>query len=203
MNRIGVLGLQGDFEAHVKKLDELGVTAEVIRWPGELERLSGLIIPGGESTTLLKLIDEYGFAGPLKEMVDRGGTVYGTCAGLILLARAVRNPQQPSLGLLDVEIERNGYGRQVDSFIDEVVAPSVAAEPVEGVFIRAPTIGEIGAGVEVLGSCRERPVLVRQDRLLACSFHPELSQDGMIHRYFLQLVRGATTSTPQPVGRSA
>jgi len=179
-----VLGLQGDFEAHVKKLAELGVTAEVIRWPRDLADLSGLIIPGGESTTLLKLIDEYGFAGPLKEMVSRGGTVFGTCAGLILLAAKVLAPAQPSLGLIDIIAERNAYGRQVESFVGR--GSWSDGHELEMVFIRAPRIVRVGPGVDVLAEYGGEPVLVASGNVMVGSFHPELSSGSAVHRLFLE-----------------
>lgn len=184
MNRIGVLGLQGDFAAHVKKLAELGVTAEVVRWPSQLSELNGLIIPGGESTTLLKLIDEYGFAGPLAEMVRREGVVYGTCAGLILLAADVSSPTQPSLGLIDIDAERNSYGRQVESFVGQ--GRWTGGEALEMVFIRAPRILRVGPGVDVLAEYDNEPVLVASGSVMAGSFHPELSQGCVVHRFFLK-----------------
>jgi len=184
MGRVGVLGLQGDFEAHVKKLRELGVEAEVIRWPGELARLTGLILPGGESTTLLKLIDEYGFAGPLQEMVRRGGVIYGTCAGLILLACEVRRPEQPALGLIDITAERNAYGRQVESFVGQ--GRWADGSELEMVFIRAPRIVRMGEGVEVLATYDDEPVLVAAGTVMVGSFHPELSEGDAVHRFFLE-----------------
>ncbi len=184
MNRIGVLGLQGDFEAHVKKLAELGVVADVIRWPRDLEQLSGLIIPGGESTTLLKLIDEYGFSGPLQQMARRGGVLYGTCAGLILLATEVRKPEQPALAIIDIIAERNAYGRQVDSFVGQ--GRWADGRELEMVFIRAPRIAHMGPGIEVLATYDDEPVLVAADSVMAGSFHPELSQGREVHRFFLE-----------------
>lgn len=184
MNRVGVLGLQGDFEAHCKKLEELGVNAEVIRWTKDLADLSGLIIPGGESTTLLKLIDEYGFAGPLRDMVDRGGVVFGTCAGLILLAHQVRRPDQPSLGLIDISAERNAYGRQVESFVGQ--GHWAEGSELEMVFIRAPRIVRVGPGVDVLAEYDGEPVLVASGNVMVGSFHPELSDGSAVHRLFLE-----------------
>ncbi len=184
MGRIGVLGLQGDFAAHVKKLAALDVSAEVIRWPRDLAELDGLIIPGGESTTLLKLIDEYGFAEPLAEMVRRGGTVFGTCAGLILLAAEVSAPAQPSLGLIDIDAERNAYGRQVESFVGQ--GSWVNGSELEMVFIRAPKITRVGPGVEILAEYDGEPVLVASGSVMAGSFHPELSGGSEVHQLFLE-----------------
>lgn len=179
-----MLGLQGDFAAHVKKLTELGVEASVVRWPRELETLDGLIMPGGESTTLLKLIETYGFAEPLREMAGRGGAIYGTCAGLILLAAEVRAPQQPSLGMIDIVAERNAYGRQVESFVGQ--GRTAAGEPLEMVFIRAPRILRVGPGVRVLATYNGEAVLVAQGSVMAGTFHPELSEGTAMHRMFLE-----------------
>ena len=195
MSRVGVLGLQGDFEAHVKKLRELGVEVDVIRWPGELVRRSGLILPGGESTTLLKLIDEYGFGGPLQEMVRRGGVIYGTCAGLILLATEVQRPEQPSLGLIDITAERNAFGRQVESFVGQ--GRWADGSELEMVFIRAPRIVRMGESVEVLATYGDEPVLVSQGNVMVGSFHPELSEGTAVHQLFLTK---AGAAAGQPVG---
>jgi 5'-phosphate synthase pdxT subunit len=193
---IGVLAVQGDFAAHAAMLRRLGREVILVRTPGELAAVSALILPGGESTTMLRFLDRDRLTAPLLELAGRGVPILGTCAGLILLAREVSNPVQPSLGLLDVHVERNGYGRQIESFIDAVEAPHLAAEPLEGVFIRAPVILEYGSSVEVLGTCGGRPVLVQQGPLLACTFHPELSQDTTVHRHLVDLI-------PSPSGPAA
>lgn len=186
-----MLGLQGDFAAHRRKLSELGVEAEVIRWPRDLEPLDGLIMPGGESTTLIKLIDEYGFADPLRQMAERGGTIYGTCAGLILLASEVHSPEQPSLGLIDIVAQRNAFGRQVESFVGQ--GRLTSGEPLEMVFIRAPRILRAGPGVEVLASYDGEPVLVSQGHVMVGSFHPELSEGTTVHHLFLEKAGVAVT----------
>jgi 5'-phosphate synthase pdxT subunit len=186
---IGVAAVQGDFAAHAAMIERLGERCRLVRRSVELEGLDGLVLPGGESTTMLRFLERDGLAEALVARVRAGLPVFGTCAGLILLASEVRNPHQPSLGLLAATIERNGYGRQVDSFIDRVQAPAIAVEPLEGVFIRAPVILSVGDGVRVLGTCRGQSVLVEQDAVLACSYHPELTDDVRTHRYFVARVR--------------
>lgn len=179
---VGLLALQGAFHAHGEVLGRLGAAPREVRLPGELEGAEGLVLPGGESTTLLRLIDEYGFAEPLARFAASGKPILATCMGLILLAREVVNPAQRSLGLIDVRVERNAYGRQVDSFEAE---GEVFGRPFPMVFIRAPRILEIGSGVEVLGRLRGEPVLIRQGSIFAATFHPELSGDPAVHREFL------------------
>lgn len=190
--RLGVLALQGDHAAHVRALVEAarrrgpGVEAVPVRRPGQLEGLAGVVLPGGESTTMLKLLALEGLDEALVAFGRGGGAIFGTCAGAILLAREVRGPAQRSLGLLDAVIERNAYGRQIDSSVVEL--PSrLPGPPLEGVFIRAPRFLELGAGVEVLAHRGEDPVLVRQDRILAATFHPELGSDDRVASLFLDL----------------
>jgi 5'-phosphate synthase pdxT subunit len=185
---IGVLALQGAFEAHAKALESLGVTAKLIRNPAELKGLDGLIIPGGESTTFLKFLERDGFLDVLQSFVETTPT-FGTCAGAILLAKHVENPTQKSLAVLDITVERNAYGRQIDSTI--LTAPTkLEGGPLEMVFIRAPRITHTGATVETLADRDGFPVLVRQGHLLAATFHPELSADTRVHQLFLDLVTG-------------
>ena len=186
--KLGVLALQGDFEAHRKRLEELGAEAVLVRKPEQLEDVEGLVIPGGESTTFLKLLGENGLQ-KLKQFVGAKPT-FGTCAGAILLARKVENPPQASLGALDVAIRRNAYGRQVDSFVGTGKS-RLGDEPLEMVFIRAPKFEKLGPGVEVLATEGENddPVLIRQGKVLAATFHPELSQDTRVHRAFLEMVQ--------------
>ena len=188
--KIGVLALQGDFDAHRRRLQELGAEVVLVKKPEQLDELDGLVIPGGESGTFLKLLGEAGFE-KLKQFVRRRPT-FGTCAGAILLASEVENPQQVGLGALDIRIRRNAYGRQVDSSIrqgrlvqekDQRNGP-----PLEMVFIRAPKIERVGPGVEVIATEGEDPVAVRQGRVMAATFHPELSDDTRVHRAFLDLV---------------
>jgi pyridoxal 5'-phosphate synthase pdxT subunit len=184
---IGVLALQGAYDAHAKALTALGVTAKLVRTPAELAGLDGLIIPGGESTTFLKFLERGGFLDALQSFVTTTPT-FGTCAGAILLAKNVENPTQKSLAVLDITVERNAYGRQIDSTI--LTAPTkLEGAPLEMVFIRAPRITRTGAKVETLASRDGFPVLVREDHLLAATFHPELSDDLRVHHTFLDLIR--------------
>jgi pyridoxal 5'-phosphate synthase pdxT subunit len=185
LQRVGVLALQGDFAAHEHMLQRLGVSSCQVRNPDGLERISGLIMPGGESTTMLKFLLNEGFIDPLTCFVRRGGAIFGTCAGAILLAREVRNPSQPSLSIVDLTVERNAYGRQVDSFIGRSPSPVLGPPPLEMVFIRAPVISRVGEGVETLAEYEGHPVLVRQGRSLVATFHPELSHDLRVHRLFI------------------
>jgi 5'-phosphate synthase pdxT subunit len=184
---IGVLAIQGDFGAHRKALARLGVGAIEVRRKSDLENLDGLIIPGGESTTMLKLIEEEDMAAPIKEFARSGKPIFGTCAGAILLARDVNNPQQPSLNLIDISIERNAFGRQVDSFIAEIET-TLEGGPVEAVFIRAPRIRRVGPEVSVLARFDDEPAFVREGNILAATFHPELTNDARAHRFFVELV---------------
>lgn len=189
---IGVLALQGAFEAHAKTLHSLGVIAKLIRKPEELKGLDGLIIPGGESTTFLKFLERDGFLDALQSFVDATPT-FGTCAGAILLAQEVHNPSQKSLAVLDITVERNAYGRQIDSRIS-TVPTSIPGGPLEMVFIRAPRITRTGPTVETLASRDGFPVLVREGHLLAATFHPELSADTRVHQLFLEMVQSHRAS---------
>ena len=185
--KIGVLALQGDFDAHRRRLEELGAEVVLVKKPEQLNGIDGLIIPGGESGTFLKLLGEDGFA-KLKDFV-RAKPTFGTCAGCILLAAEVENPKQAGLGALDITVRRNAYGRQIDSSIRE---GRFLNSPIEMVFIRAPKIERVGEGVEVIateGKDKDKvPVLVRSGNTPAATFHPELSDDPRIHQYFLELV---------------
>jgi 5'-phosphate synthase pdxT subunit len=185
--RIGVLAIQGDYAAHAEALKDAGAEPIEVRNPEELDGLDGLIIPGGESTTMLKFLERRGFFESLKEFALTRPTL-GTCAGAILLAKEVRHPAQKSLGALDAVVERNAYGRQIDSSI--LVEPtSLPGGPLEMVFIRAPRITEAGSDVQVLARRDGFPVLVRQGNLMAATFHPELSQDRRVHRQFVEMVK--------------
>jgi 5'-phosphate synthase pdxT subunit len=187
---IGVLALQGAFEAHAKALTALGATAKLVRTPNELADLDGLIIPGGESTTFLKFLERDGFLDALESFVATTPT-FGTCAGAILLAKNVENPTQKSLAALDITVERNAYGRQIDSAI--LSEPTrLGGGPLEMVFIRAPRITRTGANVETLATRDNFPVLVREGHILAATFHPELSADPRVHQLFLDLIRNRT-----------
>ena len=183
---IGVLALQGAFDVHAKRLAELGATTVLVRQPEQLEGLDGLVIPGGESTTFLKNLERAGFYDLLDTFV-RSKPVFGTCAGCILLAKDVENPPQASFGVLDVTVERNAYGRQNDSVILNAET-SLPGGPLEMVFIRAPRIRRVGAQVETLATRSGDPTLVRQGRLLAATFHPELTDDTRVHQLFLDMV---------------
>ncbi len=180
--------MQGDFDAHRRRLEELGAAVVLVKKPEQLDEIEGLVIPGGESGTFLKLLGEKGFE-KLKEFVRLKPT-FGTCAGAILLAKDVENPKQAGLGALDIRIRRNAYGRQIDSSIREgkLLDGDHRESPIEMVFIRAPKIEEIGAGVEVLATEGKDPVVVRQGKTMAATFHPELSDDTRIHKAFLDLI---------------
>ena len=181
--KIGVLALQGDFDAHRKQLEKLGAEVVLVKKPEQFDEIEGLVIPGGESSTFLKLLGEPGFQ-KLKEFV-RSKPVFGTCAGAILLAREIENPQQVGLGAIDIGIRRNAYGRQIDSSIREGL---FLGSPIEMVFIRAPKIERVGPEVEVLATEGKDPVVVRQGKTLAATFHPELTDDHRVHKAFLELV---------------
>jgi len=189
ISRIGVLAIQGDYAAHAEALAASGAEPVEVRKPDQLEGLDGLILPGGESTTMLKFLERLRF---FDRLVDFCGVkpVFGTCAGAILLAREVLNPPQRSLGVLDAIVERNAYGRQIDSAI-LTAETSLPGGPLEMVFIRAPRIIEVGAGVEVLARREGSPVLVRQGNIMAATFHPELSADRRVHSFFAGLVKAA------------
>ena len=182
--KIGVLALQGDFDAHRRRLEELGAEVVLVKKPEQLDGVDGLVIPGGESSTFLKLLGEAGFE-KLKEFVHSKPT-FGTCAGAILLACEVENPKQVGLGALDISIRRNAYGRQLESSIRQGI---FADAPIEMVFIRAPKIERVGENVEVLATEGADPVAVRQGKTMAATFHPELSGDPRVHQAFLELVR--------------
>jgi len=194
--RIGVLALQGDFALHAQALERSEVDAVEVRKPEALADLDGLILPGGESTTLLRLIDEWNFVPALERFHATGKPVFGTCAGLILLAREVLHPVQPSLGLIDVAVERNAYGRQRESFeVRGSITLAGRAIPVDMVFIRAPRIRRVGPEVETLATHAGAPVMARQGTVLVATFHPELTDDLTVHRYFCDLVRTARART--------
>ncbi len=183
---IGVLAIQGDYEAHKARLEQLGAEVMLVRKPEQLDCIDAIVIPGGESSTFLNFLVEHGFLDKLRSFVHSKPT-FGTCAGAILLATEVENPPQTSLGVLDIRIRRNAYGRQIDSSIQEA-ATKLQGGPLEMVFIRAPKIVATGKGVEVLAEHNGDPVLVRQGRIMAATFHPELSNDRRVHEEFLKLV---------------
>jgi pyridoxal 5'-phosphate synthase pdxT subunit len=184
--KIGILAIQGDYDAHAKTLDRLGAAHTYVRRPDDLAGLDGVILPGGESSTHLKVMREEGLFDALKQFAANGGSFFGTCAGAILLAREVHGPAQASLGLLDIAILRNGYGRQLASDV-HMGRTKLRKEPLEMVFIRAPIIESVGKGIEILAEDAGHPVLVQQGRVLGATFHPELSDDPAVHQYFLAL----------------
>ena len=184
---IGVLALQGDYDAHRQTLHRLGVETVLVRKPEELEHIDGLVIPGGESSTFLKFLEREGFLSKLRDFVSQKPS-FGTCAGAILLAKDVVNPKQASLGVLDIAIERNAYGRQIDSSI-MTGSTKLDGPPLEMVFIRAPRIERVGKEVQVLAERDGHPVLVREGKILAATFHPELSNDSRVHELFLDMVK--------------
>lgn len=181
---IGVLALQGGFEAHERMLRGLDARTRQVRVPGDLEGLDGLVIPGGESTTMTLGIEREGLAGALRDLARAGTPVLGTCAGLIMLDR-------DHLGLMDMRAQRNAFGRQLHSFEADVALAGIDGPPIRGIFIRAPWIAETGPGVEILGTVEEHPVAARQGRMLAVAFHAELGDDDRLHRLFLSSVRDA------------
>lgn len=193
--KIGVLALQGDFDAHRRRLEELGAEVVLVKKPEQLDGIDGLVIPGGESSTFLKLLGEDGFE-KLKQFV-RIKPTFGTCAGAILLANDVANPEQKGLGAIDIGVRRNAYGRQLESSIREgrLFEKKGGESPIEMVFIRAPKIERVGKGVEVLATEGNDPIVVRQGRAMAATFHPELSDDSRVHKLFLDLVENGTPFT--------
>jgi len=184
---VGVLALQGAFAVHEQRLRECGVRARQVRTPDDLARVDALVMPGGESTTMSKLLTTSGLFDVLASRIDDGMAVFGTCAGMILLATDVLDgrPDQRSFGAIDIAVRRNGYGRQVDSFEADLDVPSVGDRPFHGVFIRAPKVERVGDGVEVLAAHQGVPVLLRHGRVSVASFHPELSGDARLHRSFI------------------
>ncbi len=187
MTTVGVLGLQGDVREHVHILESMGVTALTVKKPEQLDSVDALVIPGGESTTIGKMAVRFGLLAPLRRSIENGLPTYGTCAGLIFLAGAVTDGDQPLLGALDVVVRRNAFGRQNESFETDVEITGLDG-PFHAVFIRAPWVEKVGADVEVLAEVDGHPVMVGQDAILATSFHPELTGDGRIHRMLLDLI---------------
>jgi 5'-phosphate synthase pdxT subunit len=184
--KIGILAVQGDFAAHGAMLERMGVEHVYVRAPEDLTGLNGLILPGGESTTHLKVMTEEGLLDAVRGFAKAGGALFGTCAGAILLAREVHGPEQASLGFLDMVVLRNGYGRQLASDV-RMGASKLKTEPLEMVFIRAPVIEKVGTGVAVLAEQEGHPVMVQQGRMLATTFHPELTTDSTVHEYFVKM----------------
>jgi pyridoxal 5'-phosphate synthase pdxT subunit len=185
--KIGVLAIQGDYEAHKARLEQLGAEVTLVRKPEQLDAIDGIVIPGGESSTFLNFLAERGFLEKLRDFVSTKPT-FGTCAGAILLAKHVENPPQQSLNAMDIRIRRNAYGRQLESSIREAQS-TLGKKPLEMVFIRAPKIVGTGKSVEVLATAGDDPVLVRQGKILAATFHPELSDDTRVHQEFVKMVK--------------
>ncbi|HYP42015.1 MAG TPA: pyridoxal 5'-phosphate synthase glutaminase subunit PdxT [Chloroflexia bacterium] len=186
--KIGVLALQGAFREHIEALHRLGVETVEVRLPEQLEGLDGLIIPGGESTAIGKLAAKYGLQEAIRRYAEMGKPVYGTCAGMILLSKDAGR-DQPLLGMMNVKVERNAFGRQLDSFETELDIPALGEEPFPGIFIRAPKIESVGDGVEVVAALPDgTPVAARQDNMLVTAFHPELTDDLRFHKYFLSII---------------
>ena len=189
---IGILAIQGDVLEHRRALDRLGIPVREIRLPHELDDVDGLIIPGGESTTIVQLIDIYDFRDTLREKAESGFPIYGTCAGMIVIAKELTDHRPDPLKLMNIQVSRNAFGRQIDSFETELEVEGVDGGSFTCVFIRAPVVNAVGEGVDVIARLPDgRPVAVRQDNMLATSFHPELTEDGRMHRYFAQIVEEA------------
>lgn len=187
MPTVGVLALQGDVREHLRALEEVAAKTRAVKSEADLEGLDGLVIPGGESTTIGRLAERFGLLEPLRRRIDDGMAVFGTCAGLIFLAGAVTEGSQPLLSRLDILVKRNAFGRQNDSFEADLDIDGLD-RPFHAVFIRAPWVEKVGDDVEILARVDDHPVMVRQGRVLAASFHPELTDDDRIHRLFLDLV---------------
>ena len=188
MAPIGVLAVQGDFLEHRNMLDSIGIESVEVRLPEQLENIDGLIIPGGESTTIVQLIDIYEMRQPLVEKVRKGLAVWGTCAGMIVIAKHLKDKRPNPLGLMDIEVSRNAFGRQIDSFETNLDINGMDGPPMHAIFIRAPLVTEIGNGVEILAEVDQgKPVAVKQNRILATSFHPELTEDPRMHTMFANI----------------
>ena len=188
MPKIGVLAIQGDYQEHKNMLEGVGAVTKEIRLPNELEDIDGLIIPGGESTTIIQLIDIFEMRNPIIERVNSGMAIWGTCAGMISIAKTLKDKRPDPLHLMDIEVSRNAFGRQIDSFETYLDIKNIEGPPVRGIFIRAPVVTNIGKGVEILSEIESgKPVMVLQDKMLATSFHPELTDDTRIHEFFKNL----------------
>ena len=196
--KVGVLALQGTFIEHIDIMRQLGVEAPPIRLPNELDSLDGLIIPGGESTTMLRLMESFRLIQPIREMARDGLPIWGTCAGMVLLAKSVSNYEMETLGLMDMQIRRNAFGSQIDSFEVDLEIPLVGEEPFHAVFIRAPVVKEAKPGVKILSRLPDSTIVAaRQNRLLACAFHPEFTDDLRFHSYFLNMVSQKLSHNPE------
>jgi len=186
--KIGVLALQGAFREHCWMLERCGATALEIRKPAELDDIAGLIIPGGESTTIGKLMVQWGLMEKIQTRASQGMAIYGTCAGMIMLAKEIIGSDQPRLGLMDMAVRRNGFGRQRESFEAAMLVPEFGSEPVCAVFIRAPYIERASENIEVMAIVDDKIVIARQDKMLVTAFHPELTNDDRIHKYFISMI---------------
>lgn len=195
--QIGILAIQGDFAEHLALLRKLGVEGHEVRLPEQLEGMDGLIIPGGESTTLSRLMSLYQLREPIEEMARQGKTIWGTCAGMIMMAQEITENDPIPLKLMDIGVRRNAFGRQIDSFEQDLAVCGLDSQLYHAIFIRAPVIIRVGPGVKVMATVGENtPVAVRQGQLLATSFHPELTNDTRFHRYFLDLIPPTPRPTP-------
>jgi 5'-phosphate synthase pdxT subunit len=187
---LGILGIQGDFGAHKSMAESLGVKTLIVRTPEDFEKIDGLVIPGGETTAITKLLSRYNLIKPVKKFHREGKPIFGTCAGMVLLAKKIDNHlEQFSFGFMDISVKRNAYGRQIDSFEEDIVIPALGKKPFHGVFIRAPKISKIGKNVESMAKHGSDHILVREGNVLAGSFHPELTEDVRIYEYFLEMVK--------------
>jgi pyridoxal 5'-phosphate synthase pdxT subunit len=200
--RIGILAIQGDFAAHAAMLQSLGVESTEVRTVGDLRDCDALILPGGESTTQLQFLQDEGLAEAIKKFAAKNQPVFGTCAGAILLATHVKNPSQDSLGLLDMTVLRNAYGRQLASEVSSGKS-KLKSQPMEMVFIRAPIIESVGPGVEILAEYAGKPSLVQKNKVLAATFHPELTDDSTVHKHFLDLIEKKSAPTEPLAARSS
>lgn len=187
--KIGVLALQGGFREHKRMLERCGAQAALIRKPEDLDELNGLVLPGGESTTIGKMLIDWGLMPRIKEKYAAGMAIYGTCAGMILLCQDIIGSKQPRLGLFDASVRRNAFGRQRESFEADLKVPEFGPDPVHALFIRAPFIERVGPSVQVLAEVNGKIVIARQGKILVTAFHPELTEDNRIHSYFLTMVR--------------
>lgn len=188
MQPVGILCFQGDFERHGRMLESLGVAVRYVRTPDDLAGIDAIVLPGGESTTIGRLMRRFAVAEPLAQRIRDGMPAFGTCAGMILLAMQNPDPLQFRLSVLDIDVERNAYGRQVESFEADIEIPAIGNEPYRGVFIRAPRVTRLGDKIEVVATFEGRPVLLRSGSILAASFHPELTTDSRVHRMFLDMI---------------
>ena len=188
MRTIGLLALQGDYLKHGERFKSLGISVRNVRTPNDLDWIDGIVFPGGESTTIGKLLVQSGLVAPITAYIQSGLPVFATCAGLILLSKKIIGFEQVQLGLLDIDIERNAYGRQIESFETDILSGTFGNPPFRGIFIRAPRIVRLAKSIEILAVFEGAPVLIRQNNILACSFHPELTDDVRIQKYFLSML---------------